>query len=100
MSYNKRKSNETPLKELVDRWVKAHGLEGKMQEMQLIKAWPELMGIAVANRTQSLAVRNKTLYIKMDSSVMRDELLQGKSIIIQRVNEFIGSELINDIWFS
>lgn len=100
MSDYQRKSNDAPLKDLVDRWVKAQGLEGKMKEMEVINAWPELMGIAVANRTKSLSIRNKTLYIKMDSSVMRDELLQGKSIIIHRINEFVGMQLIDDIWFS
>jgi hypothetical protein len=32
--------------------------------------------------------------------VMREELLFGKSIIIQRVNETAGSEIITDVWFS
>lgn len=100
MSEFHRKSNEAPLKDLVDRWVKAQGLEGKMKEMEVVNAWPELMGKAVANRTKSLSIRNRTLYIKMESSVMRDELLQGKSIIINRINEFVGMSLIDDIWFS
>jgi hypothetical protein len=53
----------------------------------------------VANRTKSISVRNKTLYITMDSSVMRDELSYGKSIIIERVNQQAGCELITDVWF-
>jgi len=30
---------------------------------------------------------------------MRDELSYGKQIIIDRVNEKAGFEIINDIWF-
>jgi hypothetical protein len=30
---------------------------------------------------------------------MRDELSYGKSIIIARVNEKAGCELITDVWF-
>jgi len=30
---------------------------------------------------------------------MRAELLNGKAIIISRLNEKAGKELINDVWF-
>ena len=99
MSDLKRTSNEAPLKEVIDRWLKAYKLDGKMKEIEVVNAWPELMGTAVAHRTKEISIRNKTLYLKMESSVMRDELAHGKSIIIQRVNEFAGMEIINDIWF-
>lgn len=100
MSDLKRTSNEAPLKEVIDRWLKAYKLDGKMKEIEVVNAWPELMGTAVAHRTKEITIRNKTLYLKMESSVMRDELAQGKSIIIQRVNEFAGFEIISDIWFA
>lgn len=96
---DKRTSNNTPLKELIDRWLKAYQLDGKMKELDVIEAWPEMMGIAVANRTTEIYIRNKVLYLKIDSSVMREELAHGKSIIILRVNEKAGFEMIRDIWF-
>lgn len=99
MSDLKRTSNEAPLKEVVDRWLKAYGFEGKMKEMDVIAAWPELMGVAVANRTNSISIKDKKLILKMDSSVMRDELVHGKSIIIERLNDYAGREVINDVWF-
>lgn len=98
MSDLKRTSNEAPLKEVIDRWLKAYGLDGKMKELDVIKAWPELMGTAVAHRTKSIKIRNKTLYVSLESSVMRDELAHGKSVIIQRINEHAGFAIINDVW--
>ena len=100
MSDLKRTSNEAPLKEVIDRWLKANKLDGKMKEIEVVNAWPELMGTAVAHRTKEISIRNKTLYLKMESSVMRDELAHGKLIIIQRVNQHAGFEIINDIWFA
>ena len=99
MSDLKRTSNEAPLKEVLDRWLKAYGYEGKMREMDVLEAWPEMMGTAVANRTSEIYIKNKKLFLKMDSSVMREELSHGKEVIIQRVNEKAGTEIINDIWF-
>ena len=95
----KRTSNESPLKDVIDRYLKAYRLDGKMLELDVISAWPEMMGTAVAHRTKEITIRNKTLYLKMESSVMRDELAHGKEVIIQRVNQQAGKELINDVWF-
>jgi predicted nucleic acid-binding Zn ribbon protein len=99
MADRKLDKNQHLLGDLVNKLMKAYRLDGRMKEMDVIAAWPEMMGIAVANRTKSISVRNKTLYITMDSSVMRDELSYGKSIIIERVNQEAGCELITDVWF-
>jgi hypothetical protein len=67
--------------------------------MDVLNGWKEMMGIAVANRTTDLKIRNRILYITMDSSVMREELHNGKQIILERVNQFAGFKIIDDVWF-
>ena len=99
-SENKRQGQEKPLGQLVKGIMKAYGLEDKLKSYDLIAAWPELMGPAVAQRTTDIRIENNTLYLKIDSSVMRDELFHGKQIIIARCNQFVGEELVRDVWFS
>jgi hypothetical protein len=94
-----RDSDEKPLGQIVGKIMKAYGLEKRMKEMDILKGWPEMMGIAVANRTTNLRINNRILYISMDSAVMREELLNGKQIILQRVNDFAGQKIIDDVWF-
>ena len=60
MSDLKRTSNEAPLKEVIDRWLKAYRLDGKMKELDVIEAWPEMMGTAVAHRTKEIKIKNWT----------------------------------------
>jgi predicted nucleic acid-binding Zn ribbon protein len=96
----KRQGEEKPLGQLVKGIMKAYGLEEKMKSYDLIAAWPELMGPAVAQRTKDIKIQNNTLYLTIDSSVMRDELFLGKQIIIARCNAHVGEELIRDIWFN
>lgn len=97
---NKREREEQPLNSLVSKILKAYGLQDKMKALDLIAAWPELMGPAVAQRTTDIRIENNILYLKIDSSVMRDELFHGKQIIIERCNQFAGEALIRDIWFN
>lgn len=99
MNEFKRDSNAAPLKDVIDKLLRAYRLDGKMKEIDVLNAWPEMMGTAVANRTKEIYIKNKTLFLTMDSSVMRDELHHGKEIIIQRVNQQAGYEIINAIWF-
>lgn len=96
---DRRENNTEPLSDLVKRWLKAYHLEDKMKELDVVNAWAELMGNAVAARTKEIYIQNKVLYLTLDSSVMRDELFQGKSIIVKRVNDYAGKEIIRDIWF-
>ena len=99
MNETKRTSDEAPLKEVIDRWLKAYRLDGKMKEMDIINAWPDMMGTAVAHRTRELTIKNQTLYLKMDSAVMREELSHGRQVIIERINQKAGFQIITDVWF-
>lgn len=99
MRETNRTSNEAPLKDVIDRLLKVYRLDGKMKEIEVLNAWEEMMGVAIANRTKEMYIRNKTLYLKLDSAVIREELSYGKKIIILRVNEKAGMEIINDVWF-
>jgi len=73
-------------------------MEGKMNETRVLSLWAELMGDAVAKRTESLVIRNQILYIEVNSSVMRDELQQSKTKIINKINTAAGTEIIHDIF--
>ena len=94
-----RNQKDQGIDKIIDKMMKAWGLEGKMKEMDIINAWPELMGQGIAQRTEKIYIRNKVLHIKLNSSVMRDELSYGKQVIIERVNQKAGMEMITDVWF-
>ncbi|MEX1191852.1 MAG: DUF721 domain-containing protein [Brumimicrobium sp.] len=100
MDDRKRSSENQEIGKVIDRMLKAYGLDSKMREMEIINSWEELMGKAVSNRTDKVYIQNKVLHLKLNSSVMRDELLFGKKVIIERVNQKAGYEIVTDVWFS
>ncbi|MEX2485733.1 MAG: DUF721 domain-containing protein [Brumimicrobium sp.] len=100
MDDRKRSSENQEIGKVIDRMLKAYGLDSKMKEMDIINSWEELMGKAVSNRTDKVYIQNKVLHLKLNSSVMRDELLFGKKVIIERVNQKAGYEIVTDVWFS
>lgn len=87
-----------PIKEALDGYFKALGIDEKIHETRVLSKWEELMGEAVSKRTDKKYIKNKILYLQMSSAVMRDELQHDKQAIIEKVNAAAGCELITDIY--
>ncbi len=96
----KRHTNEQPLKDVIGDLLKEYNLEDKLNRTKLTASWEKVMGLSVSHRTQEIFVGRKTLYIKLTSAPLREELLYHKDKIIQSLNEEVGAEVINDIVFS
>lgn len=98
MSKSNKKTDAVSLKVAVQSYLKAMGIDDKMHEMSVLAKWEELMGEEVALRTESKEIKEKTLYLKIGSSVMRDQLFQSRSVIIKRINEAAGFEMIDNVF--
>lgn len=94
-----RKPNDITLKEGIGKLLNVYKLKGKFDETSVVALWPELMGMAIANRTTQIYVAQKKLFVRIESSVIKNELLMVRSGIIQKINERAGSEVIIDLVF-
>lgn len=95
-----KKHNEQSLAQVIEKVINSYKLGDKMKELDLIKAWEEVMGRAVATRTREISVRNKILYLRLNSAPLREELSHNKQQLIKILNEKAGAVLIEDIHFS
>jgi len=86
------------IKEALDGYFKALGIDEKVHETSVLSKWEELMGEAVSKRTENRYIKNKVLHLQISSAVMRDELQHDKQAIIEKVNAAAGCKLINDIY--
>jgi predicted nucleic acid-binding Zn ribbon protein len=92
-----RKPNDKSIKEAMDQLLQVYKLQQKFDETALIAAWPEMMGPAIANRTKELYIRQKKLFVRVESSVIKNELMMMRSQIIEKMNEQAGGEVIVEI---
>jgi predicted nucleic acid-binding Zn ribbon protein len=93
------RTNDKPLKEAIEQMLQVYKLRRKFDETSLIVAWPEMMGNAVANRTKDIFIRDRKLFIRLESAVIKNELLMMRSNIIEKMNERAGSSIIDEIIF-
>jgi predicted nucleic acid-binding Zn ribbon protein len=92
-----RKSNDQSLKEVIEDLLDTYKLRGKLNEVRLVESWEKIMGKMIANRTTSIYIRNKKLYVKLSSAPLREELSYGKEKIKNMLNESIGVEVITEV---
>lgn len=82
---------------LLQKFVKANGLENGLAEYRLMRSWNELLGITIAKKTRSLRIQNRKLYVSLHSSVVRNELSLIKDELIPKLNEAAGMNVIDDV---
>ena len=93
----KRINNQSIVGDILNHIIKTNKLESGLDQVSVIDAWKSLMGNGVNNYTRSVALRNKTLYVELTSSVLREELSYGKDKIIKMINEELGKEVVKDV---
>ena len=93
----KRNFDMKSMKLIIDNFIDKNSLSGGLNNVKIQGLWKETMGSNVNSYTTELNLRNKTLYVNLSSSVLRQELSYGKQKIIDLLNNEIGETIINKI---
>lgn len=94
-----RKTHEQTLKQAIEQLLDFYKIRGKVAETKVINSWEELMGKVVANHTTEISIRNRKMFLKLDSSVLKSEMIMIRSDIIKRINDKAEKSIIDEIVF-
>jgi predicted nucleic acid-binding Zn ribbon protein len=92
-----RRSNTQPIKDIIKDYLKENNLDKKLNEQEMIRSWYEITGKMVARATVSVDIRNRKMYIKLSSSVVRNELTMIRDELVKRLNQQFKEPLIDEI---
>ena len=87
-----RKTNEQSIKDVLKEMVDYYRLRSGLTETQVEQIWARTMGPVIANYTRELKVRDKKLFVTIDSAPLRQELTMGRAKILKSLNEELGDE--------
>jgi predicted nucleic acid-binding Zn ribbon protein len=87
--------NTNPIKVLLSRLIKEEGLEGDLLHTRLYALWDEMLGVTVAKNTRKKYVRGRTLFVHLNSSIVRNQLFMMRQEIIAELNKKLGENLID-----
>jgi len=74
-----------------------YNIEEKLDIVEIRNKWEEIMGKAISNKTSSIELFKGTLRIRLNSSVLKQELIFAKDKIKTHLNEAIGKEVIKEV---
>jgi len=94
-----RKKNTELLSDVIRQVLKQQHLDKPLNEKRLMDAWPMVLGTNIMQYTSELSIRNRVLYVKLTSSVLRHDLFISREEIKTSLNKQVGSEVIVDIIF-
>ena len=97
---NKRHNEHLSLSDALKEFVDTNTLQDGLDKVNVQDAWKDLMGNGVNSYTSSVQLKRDTLYVRLTSSVLREELSYGKEKIISMLNEALGKPLINKLVLS
>ena len=83
------------LAELVDRY----GYRERLDAARAVEAWPTVVGESVAAVTEQVWMRHGTLHVKVRSAAWRHQLQFQRAAWRDRLNEHLGSEVVDDVAF-
>lgn len=88
------------VKDLILKNLRAQGLETPLLQKRLMDSWPEVVGEFVANYTESMYIRNQTLYVHLTNPAMRADLSMMRREIVNKLNAHVGTQVIADVRFN
>jgi hypothetical protein len=93
------RTNDKTLKEAIEQMLQVYKIKRKYDETGIKTSWPELVGKSVANRTKEIYIHDKKLFLRIESSVIKNELVLMRAQIIDKINNDAKVVLVEEIIF-
>ena len=94
----KRNFESKSLKNVIGNIIdSSNKLNSVLNNIKVQNLWREVMGNNVNSYTNEIVLKKNTLYVNLNSSVLRQELSFGKQKIIDLLNKELGKTVIKKI---
>jgi len=92
-----RGNNNRVIGDIIRKLMKNPKLAGKLDELDALQAWDEIIGKQICKYVANQKIYKGTLYVKLKSAVVRNELSYKKSELISQINNRLGKKLLTNI---
>ena len=92
-----KKHNDQPINDVLKGMMKKGPLSTGYYDSKVRKIWAEKLGKLIINHTSSIYFAKGTIYLKISSAPLRQELFMGRAALVDRFNEELGEKLVQQI---
>lgn len=94
-----QRNNSQTLTEAINQLLQTHRLKTKLNETKIISEWETLMGKTIAKYTKHLYIKDKKLFLQIESAPLKQELSFAKEKIMEILNNEAGEKIIEEVVF-
>lgn len=87
--------NIQSLKDLIIRFIKEEGIEEGLLHARVYALWDEMLGVTVAKNTRKKYIQGRTLFVYLNSSIVRNQLFMMRQDIINQINKNLETDVID-----
>jgi predicted nucleic acid-binding Zn ribbon protein len=84
---------------VLEQSLKRFDLSSRLNEYSVWPIWNDVVGPTVARNAQPEKIRNGTLFVKVTSTVWMQQLQYMKDVILEKLNQRLGTEVVKKIFF-
>ena len=95
-----RKDNTRNIGEILRELMKNPKLSNKLDELDALDLWKELIGDKLDKYILDVKIYRGILYVKLNSSALKNELYYEKTDLINRINQNLQKDIVKDIVFT
>jgi predicted nucleic acid-binding Zn ribbon protein len=94
---NNNDGNTMHIGQAIQQLLNSYHIKAKFDEANLISSWERMVGKPIAKRTKKVFVRNKVLFVELESPSMKSELSFHKKEMITLFQKEFGKDIIHEI---
>ena len=95
----KRQHESKKIGTILKEMIEGKPLEKGIDSVRIREVWEKQMGASILAYPEEIALKNSTLFVKLSSAVLREELGYGKEKIKNLLNESLDKEVVKKIVF-
>lgn len=93
-----RRKNVQDIREVIQEIINADSrLSAGLLETRVVQNWEKVLGPSVARATRRVYLYQGTLFVELNSSVVRNELVMLRDRIVRSLNQSVGAEIVKEL---
>ena len=87
------------ISQAIQELLKTQHLKPKFDEANVVASWERIVGKSIAKRTKRINIRNKVLFVEMNSPTMKHDMGFHKKEMLELIKKEFGNEVVSEIVF-
>jgi hypothetical protein len=94
-----RRNNTQSLAEVLRDYISEMKMDRKLKEVNVVQSWEAVLGKTISRYTRNIYLSKGILFVEINSSVVKNELVMMREDIRKRLNDQADEEIITKIVF-